>query len=48
MSRKHLHRYVTEFAGWHNVRSLDTLEQMAYLAVGMDAKRLRYDDLTEE
>ena len=28
MSRKHLHRYINEFAGWHNVRCLDTLEQM--------------------
>ena len=45
MSVKHLHRYVNEFAGRHNVRCLDTLEQMAYLAAGMDTKRLRYEDL---
>ena len=35
MSVKHLHRYVTEFAGRHNVRSLDTIQQMAALALGM-------------
>ena len=45
MSVKHLHRYVAEFAGRHNIRSLDTIEQMAALAVGMVGKRLRYQDL---
>ncbi len=45
MSAKHLQRYVTEFAGRHNIRSLDTLEQMAIVAKGMDGKRLRYQDL---
>lgn len=45
MSAKHLERYVTEFAGRHNVRGLDTLAQMAALARGMDGRRLRYDDL---
>lgn len=45
MSAKHLQRYVTEFAGRHNVRGLDTLAQMAALARGMDGRRLRYDDL---
>ena len=51
MSKKHLHRYVNEFAGRHNVRSLDTIEQMVMLALGMVGKRLRYGDLigkTEE
>lgn len=43
MSAKHLARYVTEFAGRHNVRSLDTIIQMTIL--GLDGKRLRYDDL---
>lgn len=32
ISHKHLHRYVTEFAGKHNVRDLHTLAQMAALA----------------
>jgi transposase-like protein len=45
MSRKHLARYVTEFAGRHNVRDFDTIVQMALLAKGLDGKRLRYNDL---
>ena len=45
MSEKHLTRYVTEFAGRHNVRDLDTLTQMNVLAKGFDGKRLRYNDL---
>lgn len=45
MSAKHISRYVTEFAGRHNVRNLDTIMQMALLAKGLDGKRLRYDDL---
>ena len=45
MSPKHLHRYVNEFAGRHNIRSLDTLDQMAEILRGMDQKRLMYKDL---
>ena len=45
MSVKHLGRYVNEFAGRHNVRALDTIEQMSLLAAGMSGKRLRYQDL---
>ena len=45
MSRKHLGRYVQEFAGRHNLRDLDTVEQMTALARGMVGKRLRYRDL---
>lgn len=45
MSFKHLHRYVNEFAGRHNIRDLDTLEQMAVVTAGMDQKRLLYRDL---
>ena len=45
LSPKHLHRYVDEFVGRHNARSLDTIDQMAKIAKGMDGKRLRYRDL---
>ena len=45
MSPKHLQRYVNEFAGRHNVRSLDTLDQMSAIVRGLEGKRLRYQDL---
>ncbi|MCY4086440.1 MAG: IS1595 family transposase [Actinomycetia bacterium] len=45
VSPKHLQRYVNEFAGRHNARGLDTLDQMGQLAQGMVGKRLRYRDL---
>ena len=45
MSAKHLSRYITEFAGRHNVRDYDTLVQMEIVASGFVGKRLRYKDL---
>ena len=45
MSRKHLQRYVNEFAGRHNYRPMDTIEQMQSMVLGMNGKRLRYKDL---
>jgi len=45
MSHKHLSRYITEFAGRHNVRDYDTIIQMEMLAKGFEGKRLRYKDL---
>ena len=42
ISPKHLQRYVDEFSGRHNVRELDTLDQMASLVRGMAGKRLMY------
>ncbi|MDE2921509.1 MAG: hypothetical protein OYL92_15760 [Acidobacteriota bacterium] len=45
MSVKLLFRYVNEFAGRHNIREMDTLDQMAFLARGMIGKQLRYKDL---
>ena len=45
MSVKHLGRYVDEFAGRHNQREDDTINQMAAMVRGMDGKRLRYQDL---
>ena len=45
MSAKHLDRYVTEFEGRHNMREHDTIDQMGSDVLGMNGKRLRYDDL---
>ena len=45
ISPKHLHRYVLEFAGKHNLRSLDTREQMAHVASALIGKRLLHRDL---
>lgn len=46
MSRKHLFRYVREFAGRHNLRPLDTSDQMKLIVMSAAGKRLRYADLT--
>ena len=45
LSAKHLHRYVDEFVGRHNMRELDTLDQMALIAENMADSQLRYKDL---
>ena len=45
LSKKHLQRYVNEFSGRHNIRELDTIDQMAVIVEKMDNKRLRYKDL---
>ena len=45
MSEAHLHRYVDEFTGRHNIRPLDTLEQMGSVVEGAVGKRLRYANL---
>lgn len=45
MSGKHLGRYVGEFAGRHNQRSLDTIDQLRAIVRGMVGKRLRYAEL---
>ena len=45
MSKKHLFRYVNEFAGRHNVRTLDTMIQIILLANSLIGRRLKYDDL---
>lgn len=44
-SRKHLDRYVTEFEGRHNIRPLDTADQMARMARRSVGKHLPYAEL---
>ena len=45
LSAKHLHRYVRESTGRHNVRGLDTMDQLAKVSVDMVGKRLIYRQL---
>ena len=48
MSEKHLQRYVTEFAGRHNVRQADTIDQMQNVFASAVGKRIMYRELTAE
>ena len=45
MSPKHLQRYVDAFAGRHNIREMDTIDQMRHVVAGLVGKRLMYRDL---
>lgn len=45
ISPKHLQRYVDEFAGRHNIRDKDTIDQMYSVVAGMVGRRLLYRDL---
>ena len=45
ISEKHINRYVGEFAGRHNNRPKDTLDQMQAIVRGLVGKRLQYRDL---
>jgi len=45
VSRKHLQRYVNEFVARHNLRDLDTIDQMKRVVHGMIGRRLTYHDL---
>ena len=42
MSKEHLQRYVDEFVGRHNLRRLDTVEQMGETAKGLFGKQITY------
>ncbi len=46
LSPKHLQRYVNQFAGKHNVRHMDTIDQMGHVAAAMVDKRLLWRELT--
>lgn len=46
ISKKHLNRYVGQFAGKHNIRGLDTKDQMESVVKGMAGKRIRFHELT--
>ena len=48
MSPKHLDRYVREFAGKHNIREQDTIDQMCHVAAGLVGKRLMYRQLVAD
>lgn len=43
--KKHLHRYVSQFAGKHNLRDIDTLVQMQHVVAGLIGRRLMYKEL---
>ena len=48
LSPKHLDRYVQEFAGRHNLRALDTINQIQGVRRGMEGKRLTYKALIKD
>ena len=48
MSPKHLQRYVDEFSARHNIRELDTIDQMGFLVMAVVGRRLMYRKLTKD
>ena len=48
LSPKHLNRYVQEFASKHNIRNLDTLDQMRVTVAGLLGSNLLYRDLISD
>ena len=47
MSTNRLQRYVSEFAGLNNIRDLDAIIQMVLIVLGLVAKCLQHDELTD-
>ena len=45
ISPKHTDRYATEFSERHNIRELDTIDQMKNIITGMNGKHLPYEEL---
>ena len=45
ISEDHLHRYINEFAGRHNIREYDTVDMMGQVADNMIGHRLTYQAL---
>ena len=48
MSPKHLGRYVDEFAGRHNLREANTIDQLGMVVRGLEGKRLTYAALKQD
>lgn len=48
MSPKHLQRYVDEVAGRHNIRDMDTEDQMRAVVQGFEMRRLTYRKLVQD
>ena len=46
MSKKHLNRHVSEFAGRHSIRSNDAIDQMEKMAVNMEGRTPAFRELT--
>ena len=45
LSPKHLDRYIQQFAGKHNIRDMDTMDQMQSVVASLVGKRLLYGNL---
>lgn len=45
LGKKHLNRYVQQFAAKHNLRDLDTQDQMVAVVQGMAGNGLTYKEL---
>ena len=45
MNPKHLHRYLNEFSGRHNIREASTVDPMVDVVAATMGKRLMYRDL---